>query len=283
MFTKARVLLVEQDAHMAILLADLLAGANYEVTCAPHGTVATELLVQAHASKQPFHVVISEIVLHDVNALQLLTLARRQSPPPEVIILTGFGALSNAIEALRIRAYDYLRKPCTMGQLLLCVDGAVKQYFNAHHTPTPEPSCMRPEHERHINNSFAVDTTPMIPPVDAKDEGERYLSEGNLRLDRNHYLAFFKERQIALTPIEYALLYCMLEAKGRVLSYQELVRYSHGYEIPSVEAQTLLKPHIYHLRRKIDSSYVINVRGIGYMLSASQRHSSQREQQASTV
>lgn len=283
MLPNARVLLVEEDSQMAILLTDLLAGANYEVTYAPNGVIAQELLMQAQKGHEPFHVVISEIVLKDTNALQMLALARRQSPPPEVIILTGFGSLFNAIEALRIRAYDYLRKPCTMGQLLVCVEGAVTQYCNAYHSCRPEPSWSQNRDDLPIDDVITVDATPMVPPVDARHDGERYLHEGHLRLDRNHYLAFFEDRQIALTPIEYALLFCLLEAKGRVLSYQELVRYSHGYEMTSVEAQTLLKPHIYHLRRKIDSSYVINVRGIGYMLSASQRHESRQERQTSPV
>jgi DNA-binding response OmpR family regulator len=161
-----------------------------------------------------------------------------------------------------------------MSQLLLCVDGAVKQYANTHQSCRPGSSWSQPERDLRSENTLVADAKPMVPPVAANQQGERYLHEGELRLDRNHYLAFFEERQIALTPIEYALLFCMLEAKGRVLPYQELVRYSHGYQMSSVEAQTLLKPHIYHLRRKIDSSYLINVRGIGYMLSASQRHTS---------
>jgi DNA-binding response OmpR family regulator len=93
-----------------------------------------------------------------------------------------------------------------------------------------------------------------------------------LRLDRFRDVAFFHGTEIALTPTEYLLLYCLLEGQGRVLSYQEIARNTHGYETSNTEAQALLKAHVSHLRHKIDPSYLVNVRGVGYRLATGHTH-----------
>ena len=68
------------------------------------------------------------------------------------------------------------------------------------------------------------------------------------------------------------MLLCLAEHAGAMLSYAQLVRCSQGYESGELEAGELIKPHIHHLRQKLEPDpgaprYILNVRGKGYMLS----------------
>jgi DNA-binding response OmpR family regulator len=87
-------------------------------------------------------------------------------------------------------------------------------------------------------------------------------------LDRYRHAATFHSQPLRLTPIEYALLLCLGELQGRVLGYSDIVRRTHGYTVEDSEAQSMLKVHVHNLRQKISPSYLVNVRGTGYMLAA---------------
>ena len=80
---------------------------------------------------------------------------------------------------------------------------------------------------------------------------------------RTHILAFTSPE---------AMSACLAEHAGTMLSYAQLVRGAQGYDAGEIEASELIKPHIHHLRQKLepDSSiprYILNVRGKGYLLS----------------
>jgi DNA-binding response OmpR family regulator len=94
------------------------------------------------------------------------------------------------------------------------------------------------------------------------------LHVGQLTIDCFRHTATFNGQTLHLTPIEYALLLCLAEARGRVVGYSEIIRRTHGISVDEMEAQTLIKPHIRNLRRKIDPAYLSNVRGTGYVLAA---------------
>ena len=68
------------------------------------------------------------------------------------------------------------------------------------------------------------------------------------------------------------MLLCLAEHAGTMLSYAHLVRCAQGYETDEMEAGELIKPHIHHLRQKLEPDpsaprYILNVRGKGYLLS----------------
>lgn len=76
---------------------------------------------------------------------------------------------------------------------------------------------------------------------------------------------------VAVTPGEYRLLACLTTQLGKVVSSSDLLRAMSGYECPEQEAQEIVKVHVSRLRSKIDRtpdepSYLLNVRGFGYML-----------------
>jgi DNA-binding response OmpR family regulator len=68
---------------------------------------------------------------------------------------------------------------------------------------------------------------------------------------------------------------CLAQSAEQVMTFQQIVQCAHGYAAEPAEAAELIKPHIYHLRQKIEpdpanARYILTVRGTGYMLA---RHS----------
>ena len=119
---KTRILLVEDDAKLRRTLAAWIAHAGYNVTQAPDGETALRLLMV-----EPFTVIISDIVMGNIDGLAVLQAAGRLQQRPSVILLTGQGTLESAMTALRAGAFDYLLKPCSGSELLARIAAAVTQ------------------------------------------------------------------------------------------------------------------------------------------------------------
>jgi DNA-binding winged helix-turn-helix (wHTH) protein len=76
----------------------------------------------------------------------------------------------------------------------------------------------------------------------------------------------------ALTPTEFRVLLCLVEHAGAMRSYAQLVRCAQGFEVYEVTGSELIKPHIHHLRQKMEPDpsapcYILNVRNKGYCWS----------------
>jgi DNA-binding response OmpR family regulator len=259
------ILLVEDDSTARMLLADVLEGAGYQVTTARDGEVALELL-----SAQVFDVVITDIRMRQVDGIKVLEAARQLTPPPSVILLTGFGSLETAVAALRAGAHDYLLKPAAPKDLLSRVAKAVER--RSAEVRQNEAARIIAQGLAHLQGHVPIGAYSPLEEIALPGEptempqSDRYLHVGSLSIDTFRHTATFDNQTMHLTPIEYALLHCLAASQGRVVSYSEIVRCSHGYEPDEAEAQSLLKAHVRNLRRKINSRYLVNVRGTGYML-----------------
>jgi len=76
---------------------------------------------------QPFALVIADVHLPDGDGLELLEIVRRDHPRTVVIIITGYGTIESAVQALKQGAYDYLTKPIVDDELRLAVERSLKQ------------------------------------------------------------------------------------------------------------------------------------------------------------
>ncbi len=246
-----RVLLVEDDHAALMSLRRILESAGYHVVAVADGETACQHLEDIGGD---YDVVLTDLRMNDVNGLEVLRAARRLPDPPEVVLLTGYGTLGTAIEALRAGVYDYLLKPCKPDELLCAIEGAMRRrYDSALHRAVL--------HER-THGVESQDERVILEQV-------RYLRVGELLIDRLNRRVLFRSRVIQVTPTEYELLCCLAEARGQVLTFREIVQraYIDSYAISDDEAQQLLKTHIHNLRHKIDPAYIINVRGVGYRLT----------------
>ncbi len=119
---KRPILIVEDEPELGKVLAQNLSQNGYAVQLAE--TAEKALIV---FNQKPFDLVISDIRLPDMDGLELLDSLRRRSLPPPVILMTGFGTVQNAVEAMRKGAADYLLKPFPMEILEQGIENAMRQ------------------------------------------------------------------------------------------------------------------------------------------------------------
>ena len=116
-----RILVVDDDADMSAMLARHLESEDMDVTAATGGRAALKAL-----ASQDFDVVVTDLVMDEVGGLDVLAAAARSHPAPRVILMTAFGTLETAIEALRQGAYDYLAKPFKLAEVTVAVGRALE-------------------------------------------------------------------------------------------------------------------------------------------------------------
>ncbi len=107
------ILLVDDDPFILEGIGADLESQGFELTEAASGDRALELLAE-----QKFDLVITDLVMENVDGIQVLKEAKALHPDTMVIILTGYGNMASAIEALRHEADDYLLKPCESAEML---------------------------------------------------------------------------------------------------------------------------------------------------------------------
>ena len=104
---KYSILLVDDDPIITAGTGSDLEEKGYDVTTADSGEKAIGLL-----SKSSFDLVITDLVMAPINGIGVLKKSKEINPDMMVIILTGFGDITSAIDALRLDADDYMLKPC---------------------------------------------------------------------------------------------------------------------------------------------------------------------------
>ncbi|MBI4562899.1 MAG: sigma-54-dependent Fis family transcriptional regulator, partial [Candidatus Rokubacteria bacterium] len=115
-----RILVVDDDAEMLALLQRHLAGEGWAVTAAAGGAEACRAL-----EREDFQVLLADLVMDKVDGLAVLREAQRLQPGARVLLMTAFGSLETAIEAMRQGAYDYLTKPFKLAEVSLAVRRAL--------------------------------------------------------------------------------------------------------------------------------------------------------------
>ncbi len=108
-----RILVVDDDPDITALCEKALAAQGYEVAGAASGE---EALVRLR--KEAFDAALVDLVLPGIGGMEVVAAAREADPSAVVVIITGFASLDSAIEAVRRGAFDYVRKPFDVSQLV---------------------------------------------------------------------------------------------------------------------------------------------------------------------
>jgi DNA-binding NtrC family response regulator len=118
---KPRILVVDNDSDMVALLRRHLESDGWPVTAVTGGEDA-----QTALGREEYAVVLTDLIMEPVDGLAVLREAQRAQPRARVILMTAFGSLESAIDAMRLGAYDYLTKPFKLPELSLVVKRAVE-------------------------------------------------------------------------------------------------------------------------------------------------------------
>jgi DNA-binding NtrC family response regulator len=119
---KANILVVDDDQIILDSLCEFLNMEGYAAT--PAGSFA-EAVRQLH--KRSFSLVITDVNMPDANGLELLSVIRKDYPQTVVIVITGYGTIESAVEAIKMGGHDYLTKPVIDDDLLMSVERALRQ------------------------------------------------------------------------------------------------------------------------------------------------------------
>ena len=117
-----RLLLVDDDPFILEGIGEDLESNGYQVTRASSGESAVELLESNH-----FDLVITDLVMANTDGIQVLKKTKELNSDIQVIILTGFGDIDSAVEALRSQADDFLLKPCESQEMLFRVKNCLEK------------------------------------------------------------------------------------------------------------------------------------------------------------
>jgi DNA-binding NtrC family response regulator len=116
------VLLVDDEAELRLILAEALRDAGHRVTVASDGAEA-----RSHVMARVFDVVICDVRLPQVDGLSLFRRLRQESPSTDVILMTAYAEVADAVAALKEGAYDYLTKPFDIDELIVQVKRIASQ------------------------------------------------------------------------------------------------------------------------------------------------------------
>lgn len=116
------LLLVDDDKFVLDAMADYLRGLGYRTETANNCRDAIQRMREF-----PFEVVICDVNLPDQDGFQLLEWSKQNTPETSVILLTGFGTIESAVDAIRLGAFDYLTKPIICDELNFSIERALGQ------------------------------------------------------------------------------------------------------------------------------------------------------------
>jgi DNA-binding NtrC family response regulator len=120
--TARQILIVDNEPEMCSLLSDILKEEGYEVATAASGEKAL-----AKMGERDFTVIITDLNMKGMPGMTLLKEIKRLQPDINVIIMTAFGSVETAIEAMKQGAYDYVMKPVKSDEIVLITEKAVRE------------------------------------------------------------------------------------------------------------------------------------------------------------
>jgi DNA-binding response OmpR family regulator len=173
--------------------------------------------------------IVLDLMIPKIDGLTLLRRLREQDRRTPVLILTARDAVEDRVRGLNRGADDYLPKPFAFDELLARVHALCRRRYD--------------------------DRNPILEVQD-------------LRIDTNTRRVHVADREVSLTPREYALLELLAREAGKVLSREDI--WERAYEFHSEAMSNVVDVYIGYLRRKLDvsgrPSRIETVRGYGYRL-----------------
>ena len=117
---RRNILIIEDDKNTKEGLKKFLEAEKYNVVAFEKGEEAITYLKQNRID-----IILSDMKIPEMNGIEVLKKSKKISPSTFVIILTAYGTVDNAVEAMKLGAYDYLTKPLNLDKLSLVIDRAL--------------------------------------------------------------------------------------------------------------------------------------------------------------
>jgi DNA-binding response OmpR family regulator len=227
---RTRVLVIDDDRKLCRLIRDYLEPMGYDIEMAHTGPDGLE-----KALNHPFNAVILDLMLPGMDGFEVLKKLRHTSDVP-VLMLTGRGEEPDRIVGLEMGADDYLPKTFSTRELLARLRAVTRRAGRA---------------------------------VPDKEDATEEIVVGPLRVRPASRVALLENQPLVLTPVEFDLLACLAQAKGRVKTREQLLDSisDRNYDV----FDRSIDVHISALRKKLGDDpknprFIRTLRVAGYLL-----------------
>lgn len=120
--TKTRLMIVDDDTSHLASLVKIFKKMKLDVVGVPRGREALKLI-----EEQVYTVVLCDLMLPDIDGLEVLTQLKRRQPQLEVVMMTAYGTIERAVEAMRVGAYDFITKPFRRAEIERVIKRALER------------------------------------------------------------------------------------------------------------------------------------------------------------
>ncbi len=268
MLPAAKILVVDDEAHIRSSLKRLLTRDGHQVATVDNGQAALELI-----PTQSFDMALVDLRMNGIGGMEVLPALRQGSPDTIVMILTAHATLQTAVEALRHGAHDYLFKPFNPIELRESVRrGLLKRQSEVERTDLLHQLDIMSTSLQDIRATLAGPRAEPAHTTTARDaKQQRFLQRGGLIVDYLRHVITLDGCLLELSPTEFHVLAYLIREAPQVIPPQKLVREVQGYESEQWEASVMVRQHIYRIRHKIKEAtgrtdIIRTVRGVGYTL-----------------
>lgn len=248
--TKARILVVDDEDVARLSLLRILQLEGYEVTAVGDGATALREL-----ARTAYDLMILDLHMRGMSGIDVVTRTSETYPNLKVVILTAYGSMDTAIQALRYRVTDYLIKPSAPSEILKSVDKALKGEGLDPVNLVNEP--------RSASRYAGSTAKPHEQTV--------FHAADGVIIDCMRRKIAWEENVIPLTPTEAKIIGILLENNSLVVRHQDLVQKAYGYRVGSGEAAKILRPILSRLNTKLEripggKNWIRSIRGSGYLM-----------------
>jgi len=236
------LLMIEDDARLAGMVAEYLEQNAFKVSHCPSGTSGLEYLRQPAAKQASVDLVILDLMLPDMDGLEVCRRIRALDGPQArtpVLMLTAKGDPMDRVIGLEIGADDYLPKPFEPRELLARIRAVLRR------------------------SSEGANAS----------EAQKILRFGSLEIDRNGRTVSVGGQACDLTSYQFDLLVAMAERAGRVLTRDQIMEAVRGRELEAFDRS--IDVHMGRIRAAIEADVkaprrILTVRGVGYVFARQQ-------------
>jgi DNA-binding response OmpR family regulator len=249
----SRVLIVEDEQHLADGLRFNLEAEGYQVQVVETGEAALDLLT---AEAPPFDVVVLDVMLPGKDGFTVISEVRQAGQFVPTLMLTARGHPEDVLKGFAAGADDYLTKPFELSILIARIRGLLRrrEWLRASIAPQSTPAAV-----------------PEVDPAPSKEAADRFAF-GDKSIEFDLFELRVREQVFPLTLMEVNVLRYLIQYEGKPVSRKKMLEEVWGlHEDTDTRA---IDNFIVRLRRYIEDDptrprHLVTVRGVGYRFVAS--------------
>lgn len=249
---RKRILVIEDDPSIVLGLRMNLEAEGYSVQVAEDGEAG---LTQAR--REESDLIILDLMLPRLNGFEVLRKLRAENIRIPAIVLSARDAELDIVMGLEFGAEDYVTKPFGLAELLARIKAVLRR-----------PAVERPALDRPAPDRPALSQGSGV--LERKREPEGVIVVGELSIDPRSRQVKRAGAEIALTATEFEILWCLVQADGRVLAREEIQAQVWGPRHHGT--LRTIDNFMMQLRTKLEKDpaapdHLLTVRGVGYRLA----------------